>query len=135
MKRTTALKYCVEIARRLHEIDGRLPTPGYSTDFVIFEKVWVFGSTAKGSDEPNDLDILIHFGPAGKRRTVSEGGLVDKEYFRRHSIERTHASEDYAVKWLTKGMKRVSRHWTLLEGDKVFPEKKQIYPAYKMDLT
>lgn len=135
MKRSTALKYCVEIARRLREIDGKLLTPGYSHAFVVFEKVWVFGSTAKGSEAPNDVDILIHFGPSGKFLSVDNGGIVDKAYLRRYGIERVHSAEDFSVKWLSKGMKKVSRHSTLLEGDMVFPEKKEIYPNYTMDLT
>ena len=43
------------------------PTPRGESEFYPVKKAWVFGSTIKGSDAPNDLDVLLFAENAGAR--------------------------------------------------------------------
>ena len=142
MKRSTALRYTGEIAERLKAINGLLATPGCQSEAVRIRRVWVFGSTVKGKDEPNDLDILIDVCAVGRHRVPAKtrrkpcfadslrDGLVDREYRRRHGMSFCPDSVDYALKWLTKGMKKVSRHTLFNEGAAPFKEQVLIYPRW-----
>lgn len=71
--------------------------------------MWVFGSTIKGSLAPNDLDLLIELREVGRRFTAKQT-RVCKVYLRAHGWRRAPRAEFYALKWLTKGMRNVSRH-------------------------
>lgn len=131
MKRGTALRYAREIARRLHEVNGLLATPVCSHEAVRINRVWVFGSTAKGSDAPNDLDVMIELRMAGRRRTWRQS-RVDLEYLRRHGVRCAPQSRDYFLKWLTKGMRGVSRHCTDMDCVEL-DVKTLIYPRYDLE--
>jgi len=124
------LKYSVEIARRVKSVNGLLATPLCEYEAVRISRVWVFGSTAKGSDSPNDLDVLIELKPCGRRRKYSE--CRPNKVAARSGYEWPVASEHECLKWLTKGMRLVSRHLTRDEGAK-FDIQKMIYPRYEMD--
>lgn len=131
MKRETALKYSREIARRVHSVNGVLATPLCEREAVRISRVWVFGSTAKGSQNPNDLDLLIEIKECGRR--IRKGGYkVDKRYLRATGIVTGCDPIEYALKWISKGMKMVSRHTTRSEATKL-DVKKLIYPRYEMD--
>ena len=128
MKRATALRYCKEINRRLREVNGRVPTPRGEFAFMNVEEVWVFGSTAKGSEQPRDVDILIKFGDeVGARQSVEEVGF-DPAYYRSCWIKSARSSRSEALMWLTTGMRGVSRHCADSEAVpidvkvKIFPE-------------
>lgn len=133
MKRTTALRYAREIARRVHAVNGILATPLCGNEAVRISRVWIFGSTAKGSQSPNDLDVLIEIKPCGRHRNWKQGKL-DKRYYRYFGVRFCQDSVEYALKWLSKGMKMVSRHTTRSESA-VLDVKKLIYPRYEMDET
>lgn len=130
MKLETAIRYCHEIHRRLVEVKGIIPTPFAQYEGMRVKKVWVFGSTIKGSQTPNDLDILIHWEHHGKRRSWTEVGY-NKAYYRAHGLRVPIDSGHEARKWLTKGMKNVSRHDTESEAT-IFDVKVQIYPNFKL---
>lgn len=109
MKIETAIKYANDIAARIQSVNGLLATPLCGNEAVRIRRVWIFGSTVKGSANPNDLDVLIDMSVAGRhftRRTMP----VDKQYLRTYGMKITYCSEWYALKWLTKGMRNVSRH-------------------------
>ena len=130
MKRATAIRYSVEVARRLHSINGLLATPICRNEFVKISRVWVFGSTAKGSQNPNDLDLMIEIKECGRHKTWRQS-TVDKRYHRSYGIRAAPESRDYALKWLTKGMKLVSRHCT--DSDPVVLDvKTMIYPRFEL---
>lgn len=130
MKLETALRYCKEIHRRLKEVNGVIPTPTAQYEGMKVKKVWVFGSTIKGSQNPNDLDILFHWEPYGEKRSWQEVGY-NKAYYRAHGIKATNCSSHEARKWITKGMKQVSRHDTESEAT-IFDLKVQIYPRFEL---
>lgn len=130
MLRKIAYKYCKEINKKLLDINGILLTPGYNYEFVEFEKIYVVGSFITDKEFPNDLDILI-FCKVGSTRIKLENGIIDKEYLSRYGIKRTKLSIDYALKWLTKGMKKVHR----LDANQEltdFPIKIELYPKFSL---
>lgn len=131
MKRGTALRYAREIARRVHAVNGLLATPGCCREAVRISRVWVFGSTAKGSESPNDLDLLIEIRYAGRRRSWRQAS-ADKAYFRAHGIRVAPSARQYALKWLTKGMRMVSRHCADEECVDI-DVKTLIYPRYDLE--
>ena len=131
MKRSSAFRYSEEIARRVHAVNGLLATPLCGPEAVRISRVWVFGSAAKGSQSPNDLDVLIELRPCGRRRRW-ENGAIDRDLRRRMGIKVAQCSPPYTLKWLTKGMKMVSRHTTFSETAEL-DVKKLIYPRYEMD--
>lgn len=132
LKRSTALKNVAEIARRLNVINGNLSTPKHNHNYIRIKRAWVFGSVAKGSDAPNDIDIFIELYRVGKRYGAHEkysDRFLDKDYCRRYGIQVVKSAEIYAIQWLRKGMKNVSVH--TVENDKVFEDldlKILIYP-------
>jgi len=133
MKRKTALRYAEEIANRIHSVNGLLATPLCDREAARISRVWVFGSTAKGSAEPNDLDILIDISEVGRIRNWRQARL-DRWYRRTYGMFTAPSSVEYALKWLTKGMKKVSRHTTRSEGAKL-DVKVLIYPRFDLEST
>lgn len=141
MKRETALRYAREIANRVHGVGGLIATPQCNREAVRISRMWVFGSTAKGSAAPNDLDLLIELRevgrmrmPARRRIAVADGmlsdGAIDRDYLRRFGIITSKKSRHQALIWLTAGMKKVSRHCTDSEGCAPFKEQRMIYPKW-----
>src|ERR1700693_5057438 len=104
MKLKTALRYAHEIARRVHAVYGLLATPLCGNEAVRIRRIWVFGSTVKGSQTPNDLDILIDMEEVGRHYNAKQT-RVDKAYLRSYGMRFPPRSKYAALKWLTKGMK------------------------------
>ncbi len=129
MRRETAVKYAHEIARRLHSVNGLLATPDCEFEAVRIARVWVFGSTVKGSLTPGDLDILIDIRPVGRRTRWVRGRKLDREYSRRYGFDKMPDSRRYALLWLTRGMRLVSRHTTDVEEVEI-DVKRLIYPRF-----
>jgi predicted nucleotidyltransferase len=130
MKLATANKYAREVARRLHSVNGLLATPLCNSEAARISRVWVFGSTVKGSQNPNDLDLLIEIRPVG-RRFKAKQARPDRALLRRMGVRLAPSSVEYGLKWLTKGMKMVSRHRTDVETAEL-DVKVLIYPRWEM---
>lgn len=45
--------------QRIKNINGIFATPHENDEYLKIKKVWLFGSLAKGSEDPNDVDIFI----------------------------------------------------------------------------
>jgi hypothetical protein len=128
MKLETALRHAAEIARRLESVNGLIPTPRGGHEFCLVKKAWVFGSTIKGSNAPNDLDVLIFAEEAGLRQRWEAVGF-DPRYYRSHGYKQTRRTKREAKMWLRKGMKMVSIHDTESEAT-IFDKKVEIYPRF-----
>lgn len=61
MKRKLALTRLNRMLERLRSINGICATPQYDQPFSKIRRAWVFGSVAKGSEEPNDIDVFVEF--------------------------------------------------------------------------
>ena len=59
MTRKQALRHAAEITRRLNAVNGIVWTRKASHDATVVRCVWVRGSTARGSECPDDADILV----------------------------------------------------------------------------
>ena len=130
MKLATAKKYAREVARRLHAVNGLLATPLCNREAARISRVWVFGSTVKGSQDPNDLDLLIEIRPVGRIFRAKQA-RTDRALLRRIGVRLAPCSVEYGLKWLTKGMKMVSRHRTDVETAEL-DVKVLIYPRWEM---
>jgi predicted nucleotidyltransferase len=101
MKLETALRYANEVARRVRSVSGLLAAPLCRSEAVTIKRIWVFGSTAKASITPNDLDLLIEMTSVGRRYTHDQA-RIDKECYRRYGYLRAPRSDQAALTWLTK---------------------------------
>lgn len=132
MKRATALRYAAEIARRVHSVNGLLATPNCSREAMRIRRVWVFGSTVKGAESPNDLDVLIEADEAGRYTPWCLGRKLDHEHARRCGFDSLPSSQHTLLLWLTRGMRNVSRHLTSREAVEI-DVKRLIYPRWDID--
>ena len=137
MKRQTAEKNLKKVIQRLHEINGLLATPLHNWDALKIKRAWLFGSFAKGEDEPNDLDIFVevvafrrdyrdYIGPNNRLRGCYK---LDKAYRRSYGMVRAIRSDETFVKWVRRDMKKVSVH--IVGHDRCFnslDKKVLIYP-------
>ena len=132
LTRARALEYATEIARRLHQFNGIIGTPNCVHEAVVVRRVWVFGSFAKGSMNPNDLDVLIDCVPAGRRQTWKPGRKIGGYILGSLPVMRT--AENEFLKWLTQGMRQVSRHLyqTEKDGEIILNPKVLIYPRWEL---
>lgn len=131
MKRSTAIKNINTIIRRVKSVNGLLGTPKHRYDFVKIKRVWLFGSTAKGSTNPNDIDIFVEIINVGPHFSASKhtDRFFDKKFFRCEGVKLLSESSTYAIKWLRSGMKMVSIH--RVGDDLIFDEldvKIMLYP-------
>lgn len=100
MKRETAIKNIRQIVSRLEKCRGIIETKGAGIyDGFMVDRLYVFGSTAKGSQNPNDIDLLIS----------GRGVNGNKNPYGEHSF-------DVAMKKLRKGMKMVRFHEEYVDG-------------------
>ena len=88
-----------EIARRLVSVNGLIPTHRGDHEFYLVKKAWVFGSTIKGSDAPNDLDVLLFAENAGARQKWQDVGF-DPVYYKDHGMRTTRPTPREAKMWL-----------------------------------
>jgi hypothetical protein len=124
MKRQTALRNVGKVSSKLRQLGGIIGTPECSHPAVRVKRAWVFGSTVKGKQEPNDVDILVELEEVGRAQSHER----EDDGYRRSNIERRYStaqkSKGYAycgVTWpksataeatrfLRAGMKKVSVH-------------------------
>jgi len=114
MKVETALKYIEELKKRLSESKGVIATPTASREATSFDKVWVFGSVVKGSNEPKDVDILYQCHAVGEFRMI---GSIDGLIPHRNNSHIAESSRNRAIKILAKGMRMVRFHDYEIDGD------------------
>ena len=139
MKRETAIRNVQRIADTLHETNGLIGTAGTSYDAVRIKRAWVFGSTAKGSEHPNDVDILLDISNAGRRYWTNKGKLhrgcnrygarLDK-YFVKRGLQLPVDAQQEAMRRIRGTMKMVRLHEFHIDGDfgDIPQTKVMIYP-------
>jgi hypothetical protein len=134
MKRARALRYAEEVARRVHSVNGILATPNAGRPAVRISRVWVFGSTVKGSLEPNDLDLLIEAVAVGDPIPWCRGRKLDHYRQRSRGWRTLPDPMHQAFVWLTNGMRGVSRHLASSECVEI-DVRRLIYPRWDMPLS
>lgn len=136
MKLSTALRYAHEVARRARSVNGLLATPRGNMEAVRISRIWVFGSTVKGSLAPNDLDLLIEARQVGRVQNWRRVG-VDRRYLRSYGVRKAPDARNQMLIWLTRNMRGVSRHLADVETvdiDKrvlIYPRNDLLAPSTK----
>lgn len=135
MKRATADKNLKKVIQRIHDVSGIFETPMCSHEYLKIKRVWVFGSFAKGSDSPNDLDVLVELiepnNPMIKQRGIERksrrklfrrsgssselelhGGFIGYKKKGSFGIPHVISSKNELCKYLRAGTKNTSIHFT-----------------------
>lgn len=134
MRRETAIKNAAEVARRIRQASGCLGTPGFQFEALRIRRAWVFGSTIKGSQNPNDVDILLDCEPCGRHFRVGKGAMLDKERKRRHGYRLARDTLDGAIISLRQGMKGINIHTYQNDGELAHP-RVMIWPRNEFTAT
>lgn len=131
MKRSTALRHVQTIVQRLRACNGIVEFPGTSPGAICVRRAWLFGSVAKGSDSPNDVDILLETRRAGNSYRWTKGRRFDKIMYRSTGMRLLPATDREFIIWLRRGMKMVSVHDTERECVEI-DVKVLIYPRMEL---
>lgn len=128
MKRATAIKNLNNIIKKIRSVNGIYATPLCNEEFLKIKRVWVFGSVAKGSDLPNDLDIFVEtlsfkdsrqpirkgrqkmYRTTDSHRKLHGGYKMDKST-RNRSVPSSVSSKSELCKWLRAGAQKISIHF------------------------
>lgn len=150
MKLSTSLKNASRIASKVKGLNGIICTPTTTNKAVKIKRMWLFGSTVKGKENPNDTDILIEY--VVTPETTQRGGHGDNQLlgFGKYKLWSVAASkscwfnryynmgksaEVECLKFLRGGMKKVRFHIWERDGQVGdIPETKvMIYPINKLE--
>lgn len=155
MKRSSALKNIKKMVDKVRMVNGILSTPLHDSHFVKVKRMWLFGSVAKGSDEPNDIDIFVEL--AGEVNSINlprvyrgkyahflkhkrrYGGLkLDKQsaQWKNLRVAAPPRSSETFIKWLRKDMRKISIH--VVGHDEIFEKldtKVMLYPRCDFDAS
>ena len=124
MKRETALRIAEEIAAKLQACNGVVDTPTARWPQVLVSELWMFGSTVKGAERPNDLDLLWEAKVLGEFRRPGEGGAeLDMRRYRRYGISTAKEPFEEARRVLVGGRKMVRLHFKGIDGDLAYPRR------------
>lgn len=142
MKLYTSVKNAIKVADRIKSVNGLLGTPHCDYEAVRISAAWVFGSTVKGSQSPNDTDILIQLKPVGRYQCTGAMGHRDHSKGQHCNAKREPKSTQYlglifqrcaereALIFIRKHIQRVSLHFYQVDnqvGD-INDTKIMIYP-------
>jgi len=127
LSRIKAFKYAKTIHERLKSIDGVFL--GIDSDFryKIVTNVWVFGSMAKGSQNPNDLDILENYVLLSSRLKLFRSWRNDRWINIKNQIDNQFS------KFIKDGLNQISLH-DMDDNCLVKDHKIEIYPKFKLKL-
>jgi hypothetical protein len=139
MKRKTALKKCKTVADRIKAANGLIGTPHANFQALRISRAWLFGSTAKGKENPSDVDILIECKMVGFHQTT--GQRASRIPGMRGNAKKVRYGfwAGFSVccfgeskKYLTRGMYKVRIHNYEIDGGfGDIPETKiMIYPKF-----
>jgi len=135
VKLSTSIRNAITVAERIRALSGVIETPEASRPFVRIKRAWIFGSTAKGKQNPNDTDILLEmhvcgdYQPSNVRRNhkCKRYAKTDRKFLRRRGVNTGLRSEDVALRYLKKSMKKISLHSMELDGEYA-TDRIMIYP-------
>jgi predicted nucleotidyltransferase len=145
MKLEAAISKAKIIAERIKQSNGLIGTPECSFEAYRIKRAWLFGSTAKGKDNPNDVDILIEAREAGRPQRTQRNksytkdrrfnracnARIDKQYYRSYGMIRGICTYKTAQSFLRGHLKMVRFHSIEIDGEIAYP-RILIYP--RMDL-
>lgn len=122
MKRETAVATAKDIVAKLRDCRGIVDTPAASRPQVRVRELWLFGSTLKGAERPNDLDLLWDTETIGEyRRPGEDGAELDAEMNRRYGYWVAKNPFDEAKRALVGKRKMVRLHDKAIDGCVAYP--------------
>lgn len=129
MRRETAIRYALTIAERIKKYHGVFCTPLMNRDCVRIKRVWLFGSTVKGSHNPNDVDILIEYGHGGRHFTERKDRASVMKRRKRDCFGGVwwKNSRDEVLRELRNGLRMVRFHDYEIDGEIAYP-RIMLYP-------
>ena len=132
MKLETSIKNALLIANRIKHCNGLIGTPHASHEALRIKRAWLFGSTAKGKQNPNDTDILLECEAVGRFR-FNNAKMEPKSRSSGHRY-RLHAMDEGRY-YLRGNLKMVRFHDLKIDGNfgDIPDTKIMIYP--RLDLT
>jgi hypothetical protein len=132
MKRAVAIKKALTVAGNLRKAAGLIGTPGTEFEAVRVKRAWLFGSTVKGKENPNDVDILLEVEEVGRHTRFGKGGRLDKDMARRYGrgCGYTVSSTKEAYRFIKGGMTMIRLHNAKWDGEfgDIAETKVLIYP-------
>lgn len=127
MKLHTSIKNALTVADRVRAVNGILATPCCRFPAIRISRVWLFGSTVKFKDEPNDTDLLIEYRYVGDRTTRGGGVRYDRQYLKSYGVKSAIDSVDEMHKYLRGRLKMVRLHSAEVDGPIAYP-RVLLYP-------
>lgn len=140
MKYSTAINNLNRIVEKIESINGIYCAPLCYQDFIKIKRVWLFGSVAKGAENPNDLDLFIElysdksYRRKGRQRVFRNshrlhGSYKPSKLSRNRATTSPASATDDLTKWLKKGTLKTSIHF--VGDDSIFDTldcKRLVYP-------
>lgn len=130
MKRELAFKMAKTISERIRSVNGLLGTPDAGRPAVRIKRAWVFGSTVKGKECPNDLDVLLDLDAVGDYNSRNSRLEKSRSIWAGFPID----AEREAHKYLRSGLKMVRFHHVRIDGTfgDIQSTKVLIYPRFDL---
>lgn len=118
MKNETAIRNANKLAKRIKLLTGIIMTPEGKHEYIRIRRAWIFGSTIKGKENPNDVDILVEYHRRGRLKYTNkhrnekriQNCKTDKNYLRKYGSTVGLDSYHIALKYLTRNMKMIRIH-------------------------
>jgi predicted nucleotidyltransferase len=129
MKLSTSIRNAKIIAERVHRCNGLIGTSGALNEALRVKRMWVFGSTVKGKENPNDTDILIECETAG--RFCYQNAKLHPISTARNGFRYKVSSIDVAYSYLRGNLKMVRLHDVNIDGSIATP-RIMIYPRMEL---
>lgn len=132
MRRIVAINRLKKIISRLNDCNGVIETPDCNYAATRIKSAYIFGSVLKGSQTPNDIDIIVEFESVGNFRSVKEIGIFDNRKYRSYGVMVAKRSCENAIISLRKHIPMVRIHDMKIDGDIAYP-RVMIFPSNHFD--
>ncbi len=133
MKRELAIRRLQKVIDRINAVNGVFETPSARYPAARIVNVWLFGSLLKGSETPNDIDLLFEYEELGELRTLAQTGVYDKDYYRSYGMKCTIDTWKVFGRELRKNIPMVRMHKLMVDGSVAYP-RALIYPTLEFDM-
>lgn len=118
MRLKTAIRHALTVAERLHAINGIIQTPECGHECMRVKRAWLFGSTARHRENPNDVDIIMEtilcrpIKKTGIRRgkKSKQTAKVDRIYKRSTGIWLPKETHREGLRYLRGNMRMIRFH-------------------------
>lgn len=130
------------VVDRIRMFNGIIATPEDHHEFVKVKRVWLFGSTARGKQNPNDTDLLFEFCEGGRLKRAGKTARgskqpntakIDRDYRRRYGIDIAKNTTTSLFRYLRGHLKMIRFHDARIDA-KYATDKILVYPRNDLNL-